>query len=170
MNPVIDTFAFARTGACQEFSVPLAKLARFSTSVLSPASEARVHCQGGADERGRPGLRLQVRARYEVRCDRCGLPLEREADIDRDFYFVRSDEELGRIAVDPLEESDPLVGSDRFALLDLVEEELLLDLPISPRHEACEPVEGTGFQPGAGPEEPARENPFAALQKIRRNS
>jgi uncharacterized protein len=172
MNPIIDTSAFSRSAGRIEGAVSLAGMERLATSLREPGGEILLECEGRPDGRGRPALRMQLSGRLELRCDRCGGPLLHDVDVDREFYFVRDMAELQAIPVDPLEVGEGLVGSERFELIPLIEEELILSLPISPRHEGCDPQPGFGrgglHHDGASGE--PEENPFAALQKLRRPS
>ena len=83
---------------------------------------------------------------------------------DRKFRFVRSEEEAERL--DEMSEVDVLVLSPKLDGLELLEDELILALPLVPRHEpVCPnplplPVDELEL------EEPAP-NPFAALAALR---
>ena len=57
-----------------------------------------------------------------------------------------------------------LVFSKELDLHELVEDELLLDLPLVPRHEVCPEALTTSFE--EEPEAP-REHPFAALAGLK---
>ncbi len=69
-----------------------------------------------------------------------------------------------------------IVEDERLFLQDFIEDEVLLALPVVPRHERCEPVKAlrevsadersaeTGDTPTEYPQERADENPFAALK------
>ena len=76
-----------------------------------------------------------------------------------------------------------IVGSRQFDLIDLIEEELLLSLPLVPKHEVCPEVHeslvsGVAGAEGEGDEarrtkqaramSPKRPNPFAALESLKR--
>ena len=75
------------------------------------------------------------------------------------------------------------MGSRQFDLVDLIEEELLLSLPLVPKHDVCPEVheslvsgvsgaEGEGAEAAQGEAEaggePGRTNPFAALEGLKR--
>jgi uncharacterized protein len=78
---------------------------------------------------------------------------------------VKSDAEIETLAP----EYEPLVSADgRVALKELVEDELLLALPLVPRHEgdaACGGFTETAADAESGE---ARKNPFAELAKLKR--
>jgi len=57
--------------------------------------------------------------------------------------------------------ADAIEAEKALAVLSLVEEEVLLALPIAPRHEQCEPPSGGAA--GHGP------SPFAALAALKKH-
>ncbi len=107
-------------------------------------------------------LDLSARAQLPLTCQRCLAPSMHELEIDRSFRFVES-EEVAQAQDDDSEE-DLLVHQDRFDLLELIEDELLLSLPLVPLHERCprplldqspEPIE-------------REEHPFAVLARLKK--
>lgn len=111
-------------------------------------------------------LHLQARTVLPLTCQRCLGPVEVQVQVERAFRFVQ--DEAVAMAEDDQSEEDLLALSRSFDLVELVEDELLMDLPVAPRHEVC-PVavqlEVADQDFDAGPQE--RENPFALLQRIK---
>ena len=99
-------------------------------------------------------------------CQRCLAPVDVPVAIERSFRFVA--DEATAAAEDDAAEEDVLAQSRSFDLVELVEDELLMALPVAPRHEVCpEPV-----RMAAGEEEfeqalARRDNPFAALARLK---
>jgi uncharacterized protein len=81
-------------------------------------------------------------------------------EIDRWFRFVESEEVA--LAQDDDCEEDLLVMSPQFDLLNLLEDELLLDLPLVPMHERCPDSLPALEQPEA-----VKPNPFAVLAGLK---
>jgi uncharacterized protein len=111
-------------------------------------------------------LHLQADAVLPLVCQRCLQPVELPVAVDRSFRFV-SDEATAAAQDDEAEE-DLLALSRSFDLLELLEDELLMELPVAPRHEACpEPVKlsavDADFETAGG----ERENPFAVLGRLK---
>ena len=111
-------------------------------------------------------LHLEVHAVLPLTCQRCLGPVDVEVDVQRPFRFVQ--DEAIAMAEDDHSEEDLLAFSRTFDLVELVEDELLMDLPVAPRHEVCPVavklvVEDEDFE--AAPAE--RENPFALLQRLK---
>lgn len=110
-------------------------------------------------------LHLAVQASVPQVCQRCLSPYAETLDIDRWFRFV-NDEDAANAEDDDCEE-DLLVWSPKFNLHELIEDEMLMGLPLVPMHGACPQ------QPrmSAGEElltpEAERPNPFAALAGLK---
>jgi uncharacterized protein len=110
-------------------------------------------------------LHLTVDTSLPLTCQRCMGPVDIEVVVNRSFRFVQS--EQAALEQDEDAEEDILVFSPEFNLLDLIEDEVLLALPVVARHETC-PVEvklavvDPGFDAAGG----EKNNPFAVLGKL----
>jgi uncharacterized protein len=109
-------------------------------------------------------LHLKADTVLPMTCQRCLEPVDVPLVVDRSFRFV-ADEETAS-ALDDEAEEDLLAISRAFDLPGLVEDELLMAMPVVPRHEACPTavklsVEDPDF------EQPRPENPFARLRVIK---
>ena len=80
----------------------------------------------------KPAIRLGVRARVTLQCQRCLEALTVEVESSRDLVFVPS-ERLTAFE-DEEEDADYLPLEDALDPLVVVEDEVLLALPIAPRH------------------------------------
>ncbi|MES2975012.1 MAG: YceD family protein [Pseudomonadota bacterium] len=119
--------------------------------------------RGGADQ---VWIHLVAGTTMPMICQRCLTPVEVDVAVDRAFRFVPDEETAA--AEDEEAEEDVLALSRAFNLPELVEDELLMELPVVPRHETC-PVEvklavaDKEFEA----EMAAKPNPFAALSKLK---
>lgn len=113
------------------------------------------------DEQGRDMAVGQVTARLPVRCQRCLEAME--IAIATAVCLAFTDAEAP-----PPDGYDtvPLVG-DTISLSDLVEDELMLALPMAPMHEDCPVGVWRRYLENRAPSEAPRK-PFAALARIRR--
>jgi len=161
---VIDIFELARTGGTVVGQLPLsAERLRASLRLASGALDFCLH--GRVDELGRPSARLSIRGELPLTCDRCGGPLDLRVEQENTFYFVREESELAGLPVSADAESEPLLGSDRFDVAALVEDETILCIPVSPRHEVClAPTDGAVSRRTS-----QVQNPFAALPGLLRD-
>jgi uncharacterized protein len=165
---VIDSLEFAREGRGLEGEIAVAALKRLADVVVEPVGELRCSLQGVGSIRrrdGKPGLELEVSGMLRLRCQRClqvmDFPLEvssRLLPIAAGEPWPDEEDEEDRAAV-PDEEWDAIEASHEQSVLDLVEDEVLLALPIVPRHDACEPPAATRDE-----HEPS---PFAVLAKLK---
>jgi uncharacterized protein len=110
-------------------------------------------------------LHLQGDADVILQCQRCLLPLDESVNVDRHFRFV-NDEETAASLDDEMED-EVLVLAKSLNLRDLVEDEMLLALPLVPRHDVCPETIPMQFGDIEVVEEKA--NPFASLALLRKD-
>jgi len=158
----IDVFTVARLGAALEGEIGFAAMPRLAQILVRQEGTLRYRCRGRIDERGRPGLRLFLQAVLPLRCDRCGRQLDLEMAVEKIFFFVPTQAQLSALAIDDSPE-EALLGSAHFDLAALIEDEAILQLPISPRHEDCAPDSRAAASATAA-EQP---HPFAQLAALR---
>jgi uncharacterized protein len=113
---------------------------------------------------GHASLTGVIEGPLHLECRRCGKPYLLALRHELDLRLVASEEEEQRL----LSDCDPYrVQGDELPLRELLEDELLLALPMLPRCNSCENVANAVPGP-VQTEEPRRENPFAALKKLKR--
>ncbi len=154
----IDAHRFVREARLLEGFLELAELPRLHDLVAQVAGKLEYRLQGVRGERGQPRLRLEVNGVLPLICQRCLGVVEQELEIDSLLELVSADseptqEELEDDSVDFL----PVSGS--LDVRALVEDEILLALPVAPRHEACSPP--------AAAEAGDEPHPFAALAALK---
>ena len=118
---------------------------------------------------------LDAKATVECRCERCLEPVQLPLSARRGFEFFPSaemaDEQTERLTAedelhDPdLAEVDYLSPEDGLTLTSLLEEEILLTLPMSPRHDQCQPAVRSSEPQGDGPAT-EKVQPFAGLRDL----
>lgn len=109
-------------------------------------------------------LHLKAELSVPLQCQRCLQAVQQHLQVDRRFRFVRSESEAERL--DETAEEDVLVLGQGLNLHDLLEDELILALPLVPRHEGTCPTPLPMPVDDLPEEEPAP-NPFAALAALR---
>ena len=108
-------------------------------------------------------LELHAEADVPLQCQRCLQGMSEALRVQRRFRFVRSEEDAVRL--DEESDDDVLVLPARLDLMEFLEDELILALPIVPRHDEC-PIPLP--LPAQGEDEQAlAPNPFAALAALR---
>jgi uncharacterized protein len=147
-------------------------LAGFSRLVDGAAQDGDVHWSARGQTRvvgGEPEvwLHLTARARLWRDCQRCLQPVTLELDVSRALRFVG--DEATAETLDAESEDDVLALPRRLDLHELVEDELLLALPVVPLHAEC-PV---SLPIALGPEldqsvDESAPKPFAVLAGLKR--
>ena len=116
-----------------------------------------------------PALHLQAETALPLTCQRCLGEVPTPVAVDRHFVFLPDEDTAA--ALDDDEEDDLLVLARDFDLQALIEDEMLLALPLVPMHETCPAPVKTVAQDAdfdaAGGERP---NPFAALAALKKRS
>jgi uncharacterized protein len=110
-------------------------------------------------------LHLLADADVILQCQRCLRPLDEAVQVDRHFRFV-ADEDTAAALDDEIED-EVLALPRSLNLRDLVEDEMLLALPLVPRHDVCPEAIPMQFGDVEIVEEKA--NPFASLALLRKD-
>ncbi|MFA5081437.1 MAG: YceD family protein [Hydrogenophilaceae bacterium] len=123
---------FARAGEDQSGEVRLSDLTRLADVLVSDDGAVSYRIRGGTSA-GRPILKLDVDTAVMLICQSCLEPYRQEMRISRVFPVARDEKQL-----DLWERDDPLldalVADPELDVLTLVEDEILLSLPVVPRH------------------------------------
>ena len=170
----LDIKAFAHAASPLVGHDVLSKYDRLAQEARSLEAETPLNWSASgevrADESGADQiwLHLQVDLCLPMICQRCMGPVEVDLSIDQSFRFVAN--EAAAELEDEEAEEDILVISQEFNLHDLIEDEVLMALPVVPRHETC-PVEIKLEVVDAGFETALAEklNPFAALASLKKD-
>lgn len=105
-----------------------------------------------------------VRGALVLNCRRCLKPFPHELTIRLELRLVGSEEEEARY----LQDSEPYrVEDDQLPLWDLVEDEVLLALPMMPRCESCENEVRSATVEASAEAVEKRPNPFAQLKNLK---
>ncbi|MEY3626232.1 MAG: YceD family protein [Limnohabitans sp.] len=172
----LDVRALARAGARLDGETPIQECERLLAEMARPTDAAPVihwAAQGEWRERlggaGQCWLHLSAEMRLPMVCQRCMGAVEVLLEVERSFRFVADEATAER--EDEAAEEDLLVLSAQFDLLGLIEDELLMAMPLVPRHEPDCPapvrlsVQDAGFEEA---DSTGRPHPFAALAQLKR--
>jgi uncharacterized protein len=178
----LDIATFCREGAELKGQSALASMPRLVSGLNAVPADAVANWQahgklqavlGGASQMW---LHLQGQAKVLLQCQRCLQDMSEAVTVDRRIRFVRSEAEAARL--DEESEDDVLALVPRLDLNELLEDELILSLPLVPMHTTCpEPLlpllplqaplaSGPGAQASAQSSNEAP-HPFAALAALR---
>ncbi len=124
----IDSMQFARSGGELSGHLAADRLPRLRDS-LAREDVAVQYRISGITVAGRPSLRVQV----WLLCQRCLEPYQQALGLDVTLPIARNAEQLSYWEdQDPL--LDALVAESALDVATLVEDEVLLGLPVAPRH------------------------------------
>lgn len=134
-------------------------------SVINWQARAELRPCAGADDQ--LWLHLQAKVAFPLTCQRCMGVVLTPLEVDQWYRFVASEEVA--MAEDDASEEDLLVMAPQFDLLAVLEDELLMALPLVPMHDECPeaPVLRAGEDALAG-EANEKPNPFALLAQLKK--
>jgi uncharacterized protein len=166
----LDIQSFARHSASVDGVVALTDFPRLVADAAGSVADLQLQWQadgaliektGASDQMW---LRLQAQTQLPQRCQRCMQPFMTELLVQRQYRFVRDEETAWEEDEDS--EEDLLVFTRDFDLLELIEDELIMALPLVPLHEHCE----SEWSPTVEPQEAVafeKPNPFAVLASLK---
>ncbi len=156
----VDAFEFCRLGEQLSGTTPVASMTRLAAEAADASGEIRWTFTGGRHSKGFPQLQMKVDGDVGLICQRCLTSFRHPMVSETLLVLVRS-EAVADEAQESLDDEsiDVIVVPSAQDLLQLVEDEALLSLPLSPRHEVC---------PGGAMKlaEDKPESPFAVLKKL----
>lgn len=167
--------AFAQEGVALAEITPLQNMERLAEEAQGLQADSTVQWQALGELRPHTGaddevwLHLQARATVPLTCQRCMGVVETPVEVDQWYRFVASEDIA--MAEDDQSEEDLLVMEPQFNLLAVLEDELLMALPLVPMHEEC-PVApklqaGDIAEPDEAVEPGKKPNPFAVLAQLK---
>ena len=160
---VIDAFEFCRLKERREGEIPVSDLPRLAEESVDKTGFVHWALQGGSDMRGHPRLELVVSGTLNLMCQRCLTPFVFEIESGAALVIAQDEDSADEIDAQLADESvEVIVGSHAFDVRQLIEDEALLTIPLSPKHDACPDV---SVQESVQNVE--KESPFAVLKKLK---
>jgi uncharacterized protein len=159
---VVDSVAFARESGELRATVAVAGLARLHDALFDQSGAIAYGLAGRVDQEGKPSLRLALDGELVLRCQRCLGPVRFRFEAVRNFLLVPADQALSDPA-DEAEDTEQLYADPKLDVIALVEDEVILGLPMAAGHE-----EGACAAPLPKAEAGRRESPFNALADLKR--
>jgi uncharacterized protein len=133
--------------------------------------QARAELRPGAGAEDDIWLHLTAGTSISLICQRCMTTVDSPIEVDQWYRFVATEEIA--MAEDDESEEDLLVMEPQFDLLAVLEDELIMALPVVPMHEVCPiapPMQSgeldAGSALGTDAEKP---NPFAVLAQLKKS-
>jgi uncharacterized protein len=182
----LDLYDFAKSGRQAAGALRVSQMPRMLAEVPPDAPDrdsvftwqaegsTQPELQDDGTDAPQPYLRLAVHGSIWLTCQRCLAPYSQHLDVDATYRIVATEEEADEYPLDD-DEIDVIVGSRQFDLVDLIEEELLLSMPLVPKHNVCPETHESLLPEGAADSdaiedeagEDEKPNPFAVLEKLK---
>lgn len=157
---VLDSLEFARSGGALERRVGLDELPRLAELLSTTEGFLSVRLEGWRDNEGKSWLQLDIAGEPVLCCQRCLGGVKFPLGFKSRLQLIAPGEDWpdDDLADDS---ADAIAGERALAVLSLIEDEVLLALPIAPRHEQCEPPSADADGHGS--------SPFAALVALKQH-
>jgi len=131
LRPVeVDPRRFCRDSQSWETQSEVSAFPRLAHEFTQGALFCRV--TGQADQRGGMSVRLEISGEVMLTCQRCLDDMRYPVRIDRTLNLARNESELERL--DALPDGEAILVAEVMDLVDLVEDEVLLSLPLAAMH------------------------------------
>lgn len=156
----VDAIRLADTGTRLAGEIPLKAMPRLRDQCLDDRGEASVDLffERSAD-RALRRIRGHISAKVRVACQRCLEPMTLTLEAEPSLLVVKAEEHPELLA----EDAELLVAGKPVSLNELVEDELLLAMPMIPMHELSECPASASLQA----QQRSRASPFAVLDKLK---
>lgn len=162
----IDPWRLAAESGRLEGALALAALPRLAAALNETGGVVTVALVAGIDRQGVRFIKGVLQTGVDLVCQRCLGPLRWPLDVAVSLALVRDEAEADRLP----EEYEPLwVAGGSVCVADLVEDELLLALPLIPRHDDVDECTANGYRTPDAPDT-RDDQPFATLASLWRDS
>lgn len=163
---VIDAFEFCRLKECREGEVAVSDLPRLASESIGQFGAMRWSLRGGSDRLGHPQINLSVSGTVRLMCQRCLTPFDFAIASESTLVLAPDEGSADEIDAQLGDDSvEVIVGSHSFDVLQLIEDEALLMIPLSPKHATCPDQLVSGLAKG----DAGKVSPFAVLKNLKQS-
>lgn len=159
-NLAINGLEFARKALEIHDTIAVSQFSRLSSVLAFSKGVVDYRLIGGSSQDGRLRLQLYVHGVLQLNCQRCLEAFEFELDIASSFFIV-PDESAIPPSEEETDDEDYLVAETQMQVINFIEDEILLALPLAPKHEIGHCGADSKLNELKSP------NPFAALQGLK---
>lgn len=146
---------------------PACLLRRLSDLAVSINKDIAASFSFHTDEERLPVIDIVADVNVILICQRCGRHFECSIHVKNALSPVRNDAEAAGLP--DRYEAIMLNGLGEVDLVAMIEDEIILSLPIVPAHDMADcPVSETEWEFGTLPKEVQKSNPFAELKKLKK--
>lgn len=138
-------------------TLPLSQMPNLRTSQNRETGDATVRVAVEQREDGQTVIVGKAEIELELECQRCLNPLVTTISADFELVLVKFERQLSSVSDD----DDAIVCEDSLELAPLIEQELILSLPMIAKHDDCQ-----AMYENTADEEADRQHPFANLKDL----
>lgn len=135
----IDNVDFAKKQQETSGKVHAANLIRASEIFDNLDGELDYTLSGSADNKNKPILKIRICGRITTLCQNCleklDIPIDYSGIVP--IFYTEADMDIGLFGEDA-EYEDGILADAHFDINSFIEDELIMILPIAPKHETCE--------------------------------
>ena len=132
----IDTLDFARKALEIHDTIAVSQFSRLADCLSTPDGALEYRLAGYVDADRKSGLKLDIRGKLMLICQRCLGPMPFDLEAHAKFLIVRDEASIPE-AEDEDDAIDYLVAETQMSVMALIEDELLLSLPLAPKHDTA---------------------------------
>ena len=160
----IEPFKWADRATQVVVDVPLAQFTRLAADLVHTNGSVQVNCRFERDAQRMAFLRGEASTEVTLICQRCLEPMQLPVQTVFDLALVYDEDHAKKLA----EDVDYLVVAEQGLILaEIIEDELLLNVPFTPMHDECD---GLVYQQTEEIAQPVKENPFQVLAALKKPS
>ncbi len=159
----VDPFRFADNGTRLQGTLPINEMTRLKSGLASDEGGVDINLLFGVDEEGIRFLRGHLKTDLIVQCQRCMETFKYGIIDDFMLGIVETEEQADELP----ERFDPVVVKDEeLSILEVVEDELIVSLPIVPMHKSEDCKVKMPFKADSD-DEAESDNPFKVIELLR---
>ena len=140
---VINSLEFSRNAKVLRGKIAAADLQRLRDYLHSADGVIEYELSGAVDPEGKSLLHLVIKGKLYLKCQRCLEALEHDVNLVSDLLLIENQQEFPEITEEN-EAVDCILAQAEMDVLALLEEDIILKLPISPMHGTCSVAGHTG--------------------------
>ena len=132
-RPIIDTLGFAQKTQSQDLQLKLVDLPRLTdvSAIVNDVIQANII--GGIQHDGKSFIELKILSGLTLTCQRCIGLFDFQINSHSRFIIVPTEDELVEISQEE-QNINTMLAENELDLIEFVEDELLLALPMVPLH------------------------------------
>ena len=134
MEQHIDNIDFSRKSREIRDIIRLSDFKRLQDLCLNLEDSVAFVLRGFENKHKEPCLELFIEGKLDLICQRCSEKLEHTIFLKSGF-LIKEETQLTDFQVDDHADYDLIEGSAKMDVLSLIEDEIILSLPVAPKHE-----------------------------------